>query len=195
MSQIENIAAELSLWANESQLLYSRTNELVYNNLSGHLNLLSAYTYRLLAEPTSGGVTTFNTRVGNVVLLSTDITSALGYTPPVALNELNDVTIPSPSDGQLLRFNSATGQWENWSPSFNAFKIDYDYNISGIKNGVNTNFNTSSNFVAGSTRVFLNGQRLTRGGGYDYLEAGVSQVSLVYAPVPSDQLIIEYQII
>jgi hypothetical protein len=195
MSQIENIAAELSLWANESQLLYSRTNELVYNNLSGHLNLLSAYTYRLLAEPTSGGVTTFNTRVGNVVLLSTDITSALGYTPPVALNELNDVTIPSPSDGQLLRFNSATGQWENWSPSFTAFKIDYDYNLSGAKNGSNTNFNTSSNFVAGTTRVFLNGQRLTRGGGYDYLEAGVSQVSLVYAPVPSDQLIIEYQII
>jgi hypothetical protein len=195
MSQIENIAAELNLWANESQLLYSKTNELVYNNLSGHLNLLSAYTYRLLAEPTSGGVTTFNTRVGNVVLLSTDIISALGYTPPVALNELNDVTTPSPSNGQLLRFNSATGQWENWSPSFNAFKIDYDYNISGIKNGVNTNFNTSSNFVAGTTRVFLNGQRLTRGAGYDYVEAGVSQVSLVYTPVPSDQLIIEYQII
>ena len=123
MSQIENIAAELSLWANESEVLYSKTNELVYNNLSGHLNLLSAYTYRLLAEPTSGGVTTFNTRVGNVVLLSTDIISALGYTPPVTLNELNDVTIPSPSNGQLLRFNSATGQWENWSPSFNAFKI------------------------------------------------------------------------
>ena len=195
MSQIENIAAELSLWANESQLLYSKTNELVYNNLSGHLNLLSAYTYRLLAEPTSGGVTTFNTRVGNVVLLSTDIISALGYTPPVALNELNDVTTPSPSNGQLLRFNSATGQWENWSPSFNAFKIDYDYNLSGAKNGSNTNFNTSSNFVAGTTRVFLNGQRLTRGGGYDYVEAGVSQVSFVYAPVPSDQLIIEYQII
>jgi hypothetical protein len=194
MSQIENIAAELSLWANESEVLYSKTNELVYNNLSGHLNLLSAYTYRLLAEPTSGGVTTFNTRVGNVVLLSTDITSALGYTPPVTLNELNDVTIPSPSDGQLLRFNSATGQWENWSPSFNAFKIDYDYNLSGAKNGSNTNFNTSSNFVTGTTRVFLNGQRLTRGIGYDYVEAGVSQISLVYAPVPSDQLIIEYQI-
>lgn len=195
MSQIENIAAELSLWANESEVLYSKTNELVYNNLSGHLNLLSAYTYRLLAEPASGGVTTFNTRVGNVVLLSTDIISALGYTPPVTLNELNDVTIPSPLDGQLLRFNSATGQWENWSPSFNAFKIDYDYNLSGAKNGSNTNFNTSSNFVTGTTRVFLNGQRLTRGIGYDYVEAGVSQISLVYAPVPSDQLIIEYQII
>jgi hypothetical protein len=142
-----------------------------------------------------GGVTSFNTRTGVVVLNSSDVTTALGFTPPTTINALNDVTTPTPSDGQLLRFNSATSQWENWSPSFNAFKIDYDYNLSGAKNGSNTNFNTSSNFVSGTTRVFLNGQRLTRGAGYDYIEAGVSQVSLVYAPVPSDQLIVEYQIL
>jgi len=141
-----------------------------------------------------GGVSSFNTRTGTVTLNSSDVTSALGFTPPSNLDQLTDVTTPTPSNGQLLRFNSATGQWENWSPSFNAFKIDYDYNLSGAKDGVNTNFTTSSNFVAGTTRVFLNGQRLTRGVGYDYVEAGVSQVSLVYAPVPSDQLIVEYQI-
>lgn len=141
------------------------------------------------------GVSSFNTRTGVVTLNSSDVTTALGFTPPTTLNGLNDVTTPTPVDGQLLRFNSATGQWESWSPSFNAFKIDYDYNLSGVKNGSNTNFNTSSNFVTGTTRVFLNGQRLTRGIGYDYVEAGVSQVSLVYAPVPSDQLIIEYQIV
>lgn len=143
----------------------------------------------------SSGVSSFNTRTGVVTLNSSDVTTALGYTPPTTLNALTDVTTPTPADGQLLRFNSATGQWENWSPLFNAFKIDYDYNISGVKDGTNTNFSTSSNFVIGSTRVFLNGVRLTRGAGYDYIEAGVSQVSLVYAPVPSDQLIIEYQII
>ena len=142
-----------------------------------------------------GGVSSFNTRTGAVTLNSSDVTSALGFTPPSNLDQLTDVTTPTPSNGQLLRFNSATGQWENWSPSFNAFKIDYDYNLSGAKDGVNTNFTTSSNFVAGTTRVFLNGQRLTRGVGYDYVEAGVSQVSLVYTPVPSDQLIVEYQII
>lgn len=143
----------------------------------------------------SSGVSSFNTRTGVVTLNSTDVTTALGFTPPTTLNALNDVTTPTPVDGQLLRFNSATGQWESWSPAFNAFKIDYDYNLSGAKNGSNTNFNTSSNFVIGTTRVFLNGQRLTRGVGYDYVEAGVSQISLVYAPVPSDQLIVEYQII
>ena len=143
----------------------------------------------------SSGVSSFNTRTGVVTLNSSDVTTALGYTPASNLDQLTDVTTPTPSNGQLLRFNSATGQWENWSPSFNAFKIDYDYNLSGAKNGSNTNFNTSSNFVAGTTRVFLNGQRLTRGAGYDYVEAGVSQVSLVYAPLPSDQLIVEYQIV
>jgi hypothetical protein len=80
MSQIENIAAELSLWANESEVLYSKTNDLVFRNISQHLNLLSAYTYRLLDEP-SGGVSSFNTRIGDVVLLSSDVTTALTYTP------------------------------------------------------------------------------------------------------------------
>ena len=152
-------------------------------------------TWKIVSGGGGGGVTSFNTRTGVVVLNSSDVTTALGFTPPTTLNALNDVTTPTPVDGQLLRFNSATSQWESWSPSFNAFKIDYDYNLSGAKNGSNTNFNTSSNFVSGTTRVFLNGQRLTRGAGYDYVEAGVSQVSLVYAPVPSDQLIVEYQII
>jgi hypothetical protein len=127
----------------------------------------------------SAGVSSFNTRTGVLTLNSTDVTTALGFTPPTTLNALNDVTTPTPIDGQLLRFNSATGQWENWSPTFNAFKIDYDYNLSGAKNGSNTNFNTSSNFLAESTRVFLNGQRLTRGAGYDYVEAGINQISLV----------------
>ena len=80
MLEIENIGAELSLWGNEVEFLYLQTNELIYNNLSGHLNLLAAYVYRLnLAFP--GVVTSFNTRTGDVVLLSSDVIAALGYTP------------------------------------------------------------------------------------------------------------------
>jgi hypothetical protein len=193
MLKLDVLSAELNLWANETEQQYRATKEIKYRRDATHLRYLAATLNQ--SSVVSGGVTSFNTRVGDITLLSADVVSALGYTPPVLLNQLNDVTTPSPSDGQLLRFNSATGQWENWSPSFNAFRIDYDYNITGIKNGVNTNFNTSFNFVIGTTRVFLNGQRLTRGVGYDYVEAGISQISLVYAPVPSDQLIIEYQII
>jgi hypothetical protein len=72
-------------------------------------------------------------------------------------------------------------------------KIDYDYNIVGAKDGTNTNFSTTSNFITGTTRVYLNGQRLTPGPEYDYVEISSNQVSLFYTPVPSDRLIIEYE--
>lgn len=72
-------------------------------------------------------------------------------------------------------------------------KIDYDYNIVGAKDGSNTNFSTTSNFITGTTRVYLNGQRLTPGAEYDYVELSSSQISLFYSPVPSDRLIIEYE--
>ena len=35
----------------------------------------------------------------------------------VALNELSDVTLTSPSDGQSLSYNAATGQWVNSAPA------------------------------------------------------------------------------
>jgi hypothetical protein len=34
------------------------------------------------------------------------------------LNELHDVVVPSPSDGDLLRYDSANSYWENWTPNF-----------------------------------------------------------------------------
>jgi hypothetical protein len=74
-------------------------------------------------------------------------------------------------------------------------KIDYDYNIIGAKDGENTNFTTSSSYKLGTTRVYLNGQRLTPGIGYDYVEANTNQITLFYSPVPSDRLIIEYEIL
>jgi hypothetical protein len=112
------------------------------------------------------------------------------------LNELHDVYVPSPSNGDLLQWDSANAYWKNVSPSSvgSLFKIDYDVNISGIKNGTNTNFTTSSNFVSTTTRVFWNGLRLTRGATYDYTESGANQITLAVAPVATDLLIIEYQI-
>ncbi len=74
------------------------------------------------------------------------------------------------------------------------FEIDYDPNITGTKNGTNTIFTTSSNFVSTTTRVFWNGLRLTRGATYDYTESGANQITLAVAPVATDLLIIEYQI-
>jgi hypothetical protein len=112
------------------------------------------------------------------------------------LNELNDVDITSPTDGQLLRYDNTDQRWENWTPTSlgSVFIIDYDYNIVGVRDGTNTNFSTTSNFKTNSTRVYLNGVRLTRGVGYDYVELSSNQISIdAYAPLASDRLIIEYE--
>jgi hypothetical protein len=86
------------------------------------------------------------------------------------------------------------GTWKTVSAGIDkVFIIDYDYNIIGARDGINTNYSTSSNFVTGTTRVYLNGVRLTRGVGYDYVEVSNNQITLDYSPVPSDRLIIEYE--
>jgi hypothetical protein len=95
-----------------------------------------------------------------------------------------NVTV-SPAGGTgAVTINASGGQ----------FKIDYDPNITGVKNGSNLLFTTSATFIATTTRVFLNGQRLTRGATYDYVETGTNQITFAAAPVATDQLIIEYQI-
>jgi len=110
------------------------------------------------------------------------------------IGELHDVYINNPTDGQIIKYNASNSRWENYNNVSN-FKIDYDYNIVGARDGSNTNFSTTSNFKSGTTRVYLNGQRLTPGIGYDYVEASANQISLFYSPVPSDRLIIEYELI
>jgi hypothetical protein len=95
----------------------------------------------------------------------------------------------------IVYYNSSTGLLTYGAlPAPTAFQIDYDYNIVGLKNGVNVVFTTSANFVLTTTRVFLNGQRLTRGVGYDYVETGTNQVTFANPLNPTDQIIIEYQI-
>lgn len=112
------------------------------------------------------------------------------------LNELHDVYVPSPSNGDLLQWDATNAYWKNVSPASvgSLFKIDYDPDITGVKNGTNKIFTTSSNFVSTTTRVFWNGLRLTRGATYDYTETGANQITLAVAPTATDLLIIEYQI-
>ena len=104
-------------------------------------------------------------------------------------------TLANTSTANVVYYDSATGLMTYATAPVGAqFKIDYDPNITGTRNGVNLLFTTSSTFIATTTRVFLNGQRLTRGATYDYVETGTNQITFAVAPVSTDQLIIEYQI-
>lgn len=104
-------------------------------------------------------------------------------------------TLANTVTSSMVYYNSSTGLLTYGAvPTPTTFQIDYDYNIVGLKNGSNVVFTSSANFVLTTTRVYLNGVRLTRGVGYDYVETGTNQITLANAPNPTDQLIIEYQL-
>lgn len=62
----------------------------------------------------------------------------------------------------------------------------------GVKNGINYTFTTSVPFVAQSTKVYKNGQRLHRGSDNDYIEAAPNQITFIYIVNSTDQIIIDY---
>ena len=65
---------------------------------------------------------------------------------------------------------------------------------SGTQDGVNNTFYTSKHFVANSTRVFLNGQRLKIGVSFDYIEFTSSGIQFTQIPSSTDNIIIDYNI-
>ena len=95
-------------------------------NITANLNTTAvtpgSYTYssitvdskgRLTAAASGTPVVTFNGRSGAVNLASTDISTALGFTPASTLDQLSNVLISSGTMGQVLTLNSITGKWQN----------------------------------------------------------------------------------
>jgi uncharacterized Zn finger protein len=54
MSKIQNIAAELNMWANETEKLYGSTKDIQYRRAAVHLRYIAA---SLLQGPTESTVT------------------------------------------------------------------------------------------------------------------------------------------
>jgi hypothetical protein len=63
---------------------------------------------------------------------------------------------------------------------------------SGPVDGANRVFSTFRDFVSGTTRLYLNGLRQSRGTAEDYVESSSSSVTFVRAPRVDDKLIIDY---
>lgn len=71
-------------------------------------------------------------------------------------------------------------------------KSDYAYNITGSINSSNKVFTLSANFISGTTRVYVNGIRLTPGASYDYTEANNNQIVFTNAPDAGDLITVDY---
>jgi hypothetical protein len=61
----------------------------------------------------------------------------------------------------------------------------------GLVDDFNTSFYTAHGFIAGTTRLYLNGVRQLRGAGNDYVEVGSSQVMFNFIP-RYGQVVIDY---
>ena len=89
------------------------TGAIYWNTSDSSLYLWDGSVWNPAAFTATGSVTSFNTRTGAVVLSSSDVTTALGYTPSTVanLNDITDVTITSPSTNQVLKYNGSV--WVN----------------------------------------------------------------------------------
>jgi hypothetical protein len=109
-------------------------------------------------------------------------------------NQLNGTGFVKASGTTITYDNSTYYLASNPSEfiSLTKYITDYDYNITGLKNGINKVFTLSYNYVLQSTKVYLNGIRLTPGSGYDYTETNPNQITFAYAPVVDDLIIVDY---
>ena len=107
--------------------LIEKTNEII-DNLSG-VSDLDDLSDVSITSASSGQLLQFDgTEWTNGTISSTDITTALGYTPydssnpsgyisSASLTALTDVTITSVQDGQSLIYDSTSGKWVNSTSS------------------------------------------------------------------------------
>lgn len=93
------------------------------------------------------------------------------------------------SDSGVIKYRTGA---QLMSDLMDRMQSDYDFNISGIKNSVNKTFVLSANYISGTTKVYINGIRLTPGAEYDYVEAGTNQITFTNAPDSGDLIIVDY---
>lgn len=145
------------------------TNKVTLQLVSEYIqaNLTNVVTSVGVSVPTGFSVT--NSPITNVG------TIAIGFAPGYSLPTIAKQT-----------------EWDNAYLYTNSGWTDYDYDITGVKDSVNTIFTTSNNFRSGTTKVYRNGLRMTRGIGYDYTETGLNQITFFSAPDNGDLLVIDY---
>jgi hypothetical protein len=71
---------------------------------------------------------------------------------------------------------------------------DYDYDIIGLRNGINSAFILRNAYVPDSTKVYINGIRQTLGAGYDYDEILPNRIQFHTPPDTNDLLTVDYKI-
>jgi len=120
---------------------------------------------------------------------------------PVARRELGMIVVVASPYGkwELTTFSNVTPIPSTcWtalyeSPIDITFVINHDSDIVGARDGTNKTYELTLPYVAGSTRVFLNGIRQRPGASYDYVESSGNLILFYEAPVSEDTIEVEFQ--
>ena len=118
------------------------------------LNVFSATT----AAASGGGSLTYNSSTGEFTLTPPNLSTYL--TSVGVINNHTDVNITNIANNQLLRYNSSSTDWENWTPNFLTSETDPVFSASpaGSITSTNvTNWNTAYGWGNHATAGYLTG--------------------------------------
>jgi hypothetical protein len=147
----------------------SVTNKVTLQAISDFIqnNLTNAVTSVGITMPTGFVVTNSPITSSGII----GITFASGYSIPTDTNQNN---------------------WTFAYTYISNIRTDYNDDIIGAKDGVNNIFTTSNNYRTGTTKVYRNGLRMTKGATYDYIESSANTITFAQAPDNGDILLIDY---
>lgn len=122
-----------------------------------------------------------------------------------AINDLSDVNVPSPSNNQVLKYNTSASRWEAAAESGGGGIERYSYTHSGSSVAEDTDITVSGMDFTGlspsnaDTKVYLNGQLLLGGSvsdvtsnTVDYAFNNNTQIRFVFPIDDGDQVAIYY---
>jgi hypothetical protein len=112
-----------------------------YDN-NTYLTSATARTNISLTTTGTSGAATYNN--------STGVLNVPVYPSSFSIAGASDATITTPSNGQILQYNFATGKWVNTTPSFLSSYIETDPIVKAINGMVKSNGTTISAAIAGT---------------------------------------------
>jgi hypothetical protein len=176
-------------------------NHFAFGNGSAATAFFQASTYTVMYLSTYLSILPSGTgSTGNLVLgaLSSngyrlEVVGTMKVTNTVTFDSIAAATVNTNkylvSDNGVIKYRTAAQLLSDVSTTF---KTDYDYDITGLRNGVNKVYTLTNNFLSGSTHVYVNGIRYTPGGGYDYTESAANQITFTTAPDSGDLITVDY---
>lgn len=194
----KNVSTIECVWLLKEALSYCNELEL-YGNMQTHKIVKS------LSELLSGHDVDIIINTGDISSPALDF-YVIGDNTPIATNVLHgkvQLSYPTNTIGTATAISDSDPRIPNWDLAYDTVTYiqtllasvlitDYDSNITGVKNSVNKVFTTTQNFISGTTKVYLNGIRLTNNINNDYTETGTNQITFIQAPDAGDLMIIEY---